>query len=94
VQQLHKENDVDKAYHEQLVDDAIFAINKYGSFDRFIDVSKPYEAEDDSAPWDELPPVVPCGDPKYNTCLECPNCKDDICKNGYSLNTYIEKGAH
>ena len=50
--------------------------------------------EDSSTPWDELPPVVPCGDPKYNTCLECPNCKDDICKNGYSLNAYIEKGAN
>lgn len=92
VQQLHKEEDVDKAYHEDLANDAIFAINKYGSFERFIDVSKPYEFDDDP-PWYDLPPVVPCGDGKYNTCLECPNCKDDICKKGYSLNAYIEKGV-
>lgn len=100
VVELHKEKDVDRDYHEKLVSDAIIDINKFGSFDDFIDVSKPYTyvkqenaTEDSSAPWDELPPVVPCGDPKYNTCLECPNCKDDICKNGYSLNAYIEKGA-
>ena len=94
VQQLHKEDEIDKSYHEELVNDAIFTINKYGSFEKFIDVSKPYDAEDDSVPWSTLPPVVPCGDAKYNTCLECPNCKDDICKRGYSLNAYIEKGVH
>lgn len=103
VQKLGKESDWDKAYHDEMVGDSIEKINKFGSFERFIDLSRPYEppeqpdipeaSEDDSAPWDELPPVVPCGDPKYNTCLECPNCKDDICKNGYSLNAYIEKGA-
>ena len=114
VVELHKEKDVDLDYHENLVSEAIADINEFGSFERFVDLSQPYEppvdyfkAEqntelemlkhddtDDSAPWDELPPVVPCGDPKYNTCLECPNCKDDICKNGYSLNAYIEKGAN
>lgn len=101
VVELHKEKDVDLNYHEDLISEAIDNINNFGSFDEFIDVSKPYayvktevKTEDDSAPWDELPPVVPCGDPKYNTCLECPNCKDDVCKNGYSLNAYIEKGAN
>ena len=104
-----KENDIDISYYEEQVTKAINAINKYGSFERFIDLSRPYEppidyfkAEqktelemmrhddaDDSAPWDELPPVVPCGDPKYNTCLECPRCKDDVCKSGYSLTNYI-----
>jgi hypothetical protein len=87
-----------------MVDDSIEKINKFGSFDRFIDLSRPYEppeqtdipeaTDEDSVPWSTLPPVVPCGDPKYNTCLECPECKDDICKRGYSLNAYIEKGAN
>lgn len=103
---LHKEGDRDPSYYQEQIDKSIKKIEKsggIGSFERFIDLSRPYEppeqpdipeaSEDDSAPWDELPPVVPCGDPKYNTCLECPNCKDDICKNGYSLNAYIEKGA-
>ena len=98
VRELHKEDDVDISYHEGLVSEAIKSINKFGSFERFIDVSKPYippepvqendDKEDDDVPWSTLPPVVPCGDGKYNTCLECPNCKDDICKLGYSLNVY------
>lgn len=104
VKNLHKESDLDPLYHEEQVDEAIAFVNKFGSFDRFIDLSRPYEppeqtdipdsSEDDSVPWSTLPPVVPCGDPKYNTCLECPNCKNDICKNGYSLNAYVEKGAN
>ena len=103
VAQLHKEDDADSGYYENLVTEAIKAINKFGSFDRFIDTTRPYEndirkvkevssVEDDDAPWYDLSPVVPCGDSKYNTCLECPNCRDEMCKRGYSLNAYIEKG--
>lgn len=106
VKELKKEGDVDISYYEEQVTKAINSINEFGSFERFIDLSHSYESpvdyvkaelkyddeDDDSAPWYELPPVVPCGDPKYNTCLECPNCKDDICKNGYSLTNYIEEG--
>ena len=113
VKELKKEDDVDVGYYEEQVTKAINAINEFGSFDRFIDLSRPYEppvdyteAEqkietemmksdddpDDDPPWSTLPPVVPCGDGKYNTCLECPSCKGDICKKGYSLNAYVEKG--
>ena len=87
---LAKREDIDTSYHQDLVNKAIAEIEKYGDFERFIDLSKPYEEDDDDPPWNELPPVVPCGDGKYNTCLECPNCKDDICKRGYSLTSYIE----
>ena len=103
VKALGKESDLDPLYHEEQVDEAIAFVNKFGSFERFIDLSRPYEppeqtdipeaTDDDSVPWTDLPAVVPCGDPKYNTCLECPNCKDDICRSGYSLNAYIEKGG-
>lgn len=100
---LKKQEDVDPSYYENMVSEAIKAINEFGSFDRFIDTTRPYEndipkakdvsmSEDDDVPWSDLPPVVPCGDGKYNTCLECPNCKDDICMRGYSLNAYIENG--
>ena len=84
---------------QKQVNEAIAAINKFGSFERFIDTSKPYisieEAErrtedmmrsDDDPPWTE----VPCGDGKYNTCYDCPNCVNDICRRGYSLASYME----
>lgn len=87
---------VDISYHKALADEAIDAINKFGSYDRFVDVSKPYfdgtsVEEDDDPPWSELPPVVPCGDGKYNTCLECPRCHGDVCESGYSL--AVEQGG-
>lgn len=102
VQKLGKQNDIDLEYHQHLVDEAIAEIERFGSFDRFVDLSKPYEVDipaesngdDDDPPWYDLPPVVPCGDGKYNTCLECPNCKDDICKRGYSLSSYVENGRN
>ncbi len=84
---------VDTSYHQKLADEAIATINKFGDFDRFIDLSRPYYDENDDVPWSDLPPVVPCGDGKYNSCLECPNCKGDICTSGYSLASYMESGA-
>ena len=47
--------------------------------------------DDERAPWEDLPAVVPCGDCKYNNCMECPCCKDDICTRGYSL--AVENGG-
>lgn len=103
VQALGRERDIDRDYYEAMVTDSIEKISKYGSFERFIDTSRPYEddrprpkavdisdevadeAGDDDVPWSDLPAVVPCGDGKYNSCLECPNCVNDICKSGYSL---------
>ena len=97
VKALGKEADVDLAYHQKQVDESIEFINKFGDFDQFIDLSRPYSfdkpkaidisdwEDDDDPPWSELPPVVPCGDGKYNTCMECPNCDGDVCRSGYSL---------
>jgi len=97
VKQLGMEDAVDMRYYEDMASDAIDAINKFGDFDRFIDLSRPYsfdkpkavdiseDSDDDDPPWSELPPVVPCGDGKYNTCMECPNCDGDVCRSGYSL---------
>lgn len=88
----------DPSYHQHLIDEAIAAINKYGDFDRFIDTSVPYECApkvDDENTRDDDPPfdLVPCGDNKYHTCLDCPECKGDVCKKGYSLNSFIERGG-
>ena len=101
VKKAHKEGDLDPRYHNAQVTEAIEAINKFGSYERFVDLSKPYETpspapidiqkeeEDDELPFD----LVPCGDGKYNTCMECPNCVGDICRRGYSLNSFVEKGG-
>ena len=92
VKDLHKESEIDPAYHDGQVNEAIAAINKFGSFERFIDISRPYEDDrrsdemEDDPPWTE----VPCGDGKYNTCYDCPNCVNDICRRGYSLASYME----
>lgn len=93
---LGLEMEYDHVYFDDLVDDAIKTINSFGSFERFIDLTRQYEytpedispAADDDPPWS----VVPCGDGKYNTCMDCPNYKNDICKRGYSLDSYIEDG--
>ena len=94
MKKLHKEADLDVTYFDEQIDEVIRSIDKFGSFEKFIDLSKPYISDDDDdPPWSTLPSVVPCGDGKYNTCMECPNCKGDLCKRGYSLATYIEYGG-
>lgn len=88
VKELGKEDDIDPTYYDEQIYKAIEAINQYGDYDRFVDTSRPYIFEKKER---EL--LVPCGDGKYNTCLECPNCSGDICKRGYSLTAYIENGG-
>lgn len=83
----------DHRYFDALIDEAIANVNHFGSFDRFIDLSRPYIPPDDISPAaDDDPPwsVVPCGDGKFNTCMDCPNCVGDVCKRGYSLANYFE----
>ena len=102
VKTLGMQDDYDRRYYQAMVDEAIAAINKFGDFEAFIDISKPYDwkpryndppgcegIEDDELPFD----LVPCGDGKYNTCLECPNYADTICRRGYSLASYVETGG-
>lgn len=98
VQSLHMENKIDKEFFNNDISKAIASINEYGDFDRFIDTSVPYECApkvDDENTRDDDPPfdLVPCGDNKYHTCLDCPECKGDVCKKGYSLNSFIERGG-
>lgn len=96
VKNLKMESSIDPLYHEKQLDEAIAAINEFGSFERFIDISKPYVSDEEANGRPKLPDsddcpfdIVPCGDNKYNTCMDCPNCVNDICKRGYSLAQYI-----
>ena len=86
VRMLHKEDDIDPTYHQGLASEAIKSINDYGNYEAFVS-EKPYISKIDEPPFD----LVPCGDGKYNTCLECPKyLGDDICSRGYSLANYVE----
>ena len=94
AKELGKQDDYDREYFDKLVSDAIAAAEEFGDFDRFIDMSRPYEVSDladDDPPWSDLPSVVSCGDGKYNTCLECPALKDDICMKGYEAS--VKRGG-
>ena len=97
VKLLGLEDKYDRNYFDKMIDDAIKQIQEFGSFDRFVDLSRPYVPPDDISPAaDDNPPwsVVPCGDGKFNDCLECPHYKgSDICGRGYSLASYIQEGG-
>ena len=89
VQALNIEDCVDPTYHESLVTDAIDTIEKYEDYNSFAEGPNVDVLDDGKPPFD----IVPCGDNKYTNCLECPNCSGDICRRGYSLNSYIENGS-
>ena len=81
VKSAHKEKDIDQAYHDAMAKGAIESVEKFGSFERFIDLTKPYDSPG-SLDILETASVVPCGDGKYNTCMECPSCEGDVCHRG------------
>ena len=84
VKQLGRQSDLDPRYHKMLADEAVDTINQFGHFETFAgDNDTPYILREEK-------PLVPCGDGKYNTCLDCPNCVNDQCRKGYSLASYIE----
>lgn len=83
VKNLHKEGDRDIRYHDEMVRKSITKFNKFGDFDRFIDLSRPYES----------PVDIPCGKSEYTSCSKCPECEGDVCHRGYSLTTYSGEGG-
>lgn len=86
VQQMRLQSDLDPRYHDGLARDAIASINQFGHFETFVgDEDTPYVLREEEV-------LVPCGDGKYNTCLDCPSCVGDQCRKGYSLASYIEYG--
>lgn len=49
VRQIGKQSDIDRAYYNNMVDDAVKAISKYGDFERFV-ADEPYISEN-TPPW-------------------------------------------
>ena len=75
---------IDLAYYDNLVNDAVEAIDIYGDAEWFMS-DDPVDDEE-SLPW-----YPPCGDEKIDICGECPkyNSETKTCSEGYDLNGYI-----
>jgi hypothetical protein len=75
---------IDISYYENLIEDAIKTIDKYGDAEWF--------ASDDPISPESAPPwYPPCGDEKIDICGNCPkyNHETNTCSEGYDLNGYI-----
>ena len=75
---------IDLSYYDNLVNDAIEAIDTYGDSEWFM--SDDPVGEEASLPW-----YPPCGDSKIDICGECSKFDPvtKTCKDGYDLNGYI-----
>lgn len=98
VKDLGKEGDIDRAYYDRLVDEAVETISKYGDFEWFVS-DDPYignlgaNDSDIDCPNDQLPWVMPCGDENRKSCIECPNFHNDEfhmdCNLGYDISDLL-----
>ena len=78
VQNLHLEDEIDRRYFDHLADEAKKAIEVYDDFERFtsdLELERPNPVND-IPPW-----VCPCGEYKYETCMDCPNWEpvNEVC---------------
>ncbi len=92
VKTLGKEKDIDQSYYVKLVDNAVETISQYGDFEWFVS-DDPYISPKKQKPIDTPPWLPPCGEKKYNSCFECPNCHNDQfhtdCYLGYDISEVI-----
>ena len=90
VQELGKEDDIDKSYYNKLVDDAVQAISQYGDFEQFVSD----DFGSDVAPWfkpdgvDDIPWKMACG---KDSCFKCPNLTRHGCKSGYDNSDFLSQ---
>ncbi len=90
VRHLGKENDIDLSYYNDLVNEAVNEISKYGDFELFVSDDPIPEANAivDWPPDEYIPPVgyMPCGREK---CTGCENFTNDAfhidCRLGYDV---------
>ena len=90
VKALQKEDDIDRNYYNELVNQAIADISVFGDFEWFV-ADEEYHGKKSEVPWQ-----LPCGEEKYNSCKECPNLHNDQfhcdCGLGYDVSDVILKG--
>jgi hypothetical protein len=104
VKALGKEDDIDTSYYDVLVEKAKEAISKFGDFDNFVDVSKPFFTADPN--FRQCPiykEKMGTPDPDFPDCKSdyCWNCQyrhvpetepwqePDICERGYDIHDLI-----
>lgn len=87
VEELKEFDNIDLRYYQALADDAVAVIDKYtkeagSSFKEFVSDTS------NITPWD-----TPCGDNKYDTCVDCPKFNHDMfdhdCDLGYDV-SYVK----
>ena len=73
----HLEDVVDLRYFKNLCLEAMDAINQYGVFDDFTDISG---CSDCGLPWEHRPV---CGEDTYENCLDCPHWRIQLDKENF-----------
>lgn len=91
VQSLGKEADIDMQYFAELATEAKTDISKFGDFDWFVGDKELPDPEEDVIGMNDVPPwLMPCGDQKYDHCIDCPKFTDKgECGLGYDLSEMI-----
>lgn len=79
VRGTETEQFVDKSYFDNLVDDAINDISKFGDYYQFV-------ADNRDIPW-----IMPCGDSSICNCYDCPHFKSghDLCDLGFDISDIL-----
>lgn len=68
VKNLGLEDEIDKRYFDHLVDEAKKAIEAFEDFEKFTSEIEDRNPVNDVPPW-----CCPCGEMKYETCMDCPH---------------------
>ena len=91
VQELGKEDSIDRNYYNRLVDDAVKDISKFGDFEWFVSDNYTPKQEEPPIGFNDSPPwYAPCG--LDISCSDCPQLENGKCKKGHDL-TGIVSGS-
>ena len=81
VRGTETEEFIDKSYFENLVNEAVNSISKFGDYNWFVD-------SDIDIPW-----YMPCGDSTIESCMKCPHYqkKHELCDLGFDISEIMLK---
>ena len=69
VRELNKQDDIDRSYYDNLVNDAVDTISKYGDFEWFVSDGAEFKEQYMTPPWKMV-----CG---KDSCLNCEHFNND-----------------
>lgn len=91
IRKTHSEDEIDRGYFDALCDEAKKAIEEYMDFEIFTSETMQEKPKRDIPPW-----CMPCGESKYETCMDCPHWEpvDGECSvdESYSCTMNEQKG--